>query len=116
MSRVWVVLLAALLASAPAGLAQKKKPPATRAVAGEVTSADDKGVVGAVVQLKDTKTKQVRSFYTQEQGHYYFNGLSPDIDYELTASFEGVGSSTKTLSTFDSRKDAVINLKLNPKK
>jgi hypothetical protein len=116
MSRVWVVLLAALLASAPAGLAQKKKPPATRAVSGEVTSADDKGVVGAVVQLKDTKTKQVRSFYTQEQGHYYFNGLSPDIDYELTASFEGVGSSTKTLSTFDSRKDAVINLKLNPKK
>src|ERR1035438_3078529 len=98
MSRVWVVLLAVLLASAPAGLAQKKKPPATRAVSGEVTSDDDKGVVGAVVQLKDTKTKQVRSFYTQEHGHYYFNGLSPDIDYELTASFQGVGSSTKTLS------------------
>jgi hypothetical protein len=116
MNRVWVVLLAVLLASAPAGLAQKKKGPATRSVSGEVTSADDQGVVGAVVQLKDTKTKQVRSFYTQEHGHYLFNGLSPDVDYELTASFQGAGSPIKTLSTFDSRKDAVINLKLNPKK
>src|ERR1039457_2682100 len=109
MNRVGVVLLAALPASAPAGRAQKKKGPATRSVAGEVTSADGKEVVGAVVQLKDTKTKQVRSFYTQEHGHYYFNGLSPDIDYERSESFEGVGSSTKTLSTFDSRNDAGLN-------
>jgi hypothetical protein len=116
MSRVWVVLLAILLASAPAALAQKKKPPATRSVSGEVTSADEKGVVGAVVQLTDTKTKQVRSFYTQEHGHYYFNGLSPDVDYELTASFEGASSPTKTLSVFDNRKEPTINLKLNPKK
>ena len=116
MSRVWVVLLAIFLASAPAVLAQKKKPPATRSVSGEVTSADDKAVVGAVVQLKDTKTKQVRSFYTQEYGHYLFNGLSPDVDYELTASYQGAESPVKTLSIFDSRKDAVINLKLNPKK
>ena len=119
MSKVLVVLLAVLLAWAPAGLAQndkKKKGPATRSVAGEVTTADDKEAVGAVVQLKDTKTKNVRSFYTQEHGHYYFNGLSPDIDYELTATFEGVASPTKTLSTFDSRKEALVNLKLNPKK
>ncbi len=116
MNRMWVVLLAVLLASAPAGMAQKKKAPATRGVTGQVTSADEKPVVGAVVQLKDTKTKQVRSFYTQEQGRYYFNGLSPDVDYELTASYHGADSPARTLSVFDSRKDPVINLKLNPKK
>ena len=116
MSRVWVVLLAIFLATAPAVLAQKKKPPATRSVSGDVTSADEKGVVGAVVQLKDTKTKQVRSFYTQEHGYYHFDGLSPDIDYELTATFEGASSPTRTLSVFDSRKEPTINLKLNPKK
>jgi hypothetical protein len=116
MKRVWVVLLAVLLASASVGLAQKKKAQATRSVSGEVTAADDKAVVGAVVQLTDTKTKQVRSFYTQEHGHYYFNGLSPDVDYELAANYEGAASPVKTLSVYDSRKDAVVNLKLNPKK
>jgi hypothetical protein len=42
--------------------------------------------------------------------------LSPDVDYELKADYQGASSSTKTLSTFDSRKTATINLKLNPKK
>jgi len=117
MSRVWLVLLAVLLISAPAGFGQgKKKGPNTRTVQGAVTAADESAVVGAVVQLVDTKTKTVRSFITQQNGSYYFQGLSPDIDYELRASYQGASSPTKTLSSFDSRKEAVINLKLNPKK
>ena len=117
MKTMWVVVLAVFLVAAPAGFAQKKpKGPATRSVTGVVTSVDDKPVAGANVQLKDTKTKAIRSSYTQEQGIYSFYGLSPDIDYELTASFEGASSPTKALSTFDPRKEAVVNLKLNPKK
>jgi Carboxypeptidase regulatory-like domain len=85
-------------------------------VQGAVTSADDQAVVGAVVQLKNTKTLQIRSFITKENGTYYFHGLSPDVDYELKADSQGVSSGTKTLSSFDSRKQATINLKLNPKK
>jgi Carboxypeptidase regulatory-like domain len=113
----WAALgLAMLLIAVPAGLAQKKKDSTTRSVLGTVTGPDEKPVVGAVVQLKDTKTKQVRSFYTQDRGEYYFHELSTDIDYELTATFQGASSSTKTLSVFDSRKEAVIHLKLNPKK
>jgi len=108
--------LAILLIAVPAGLAQKKKESATRSVSGLVTGADEKPVVGAVVQLKDTKTKQVRSFYTQEKGDYHFQELSTDVEYELTATFQGASSPTRTLSVFDSRKDPVINLKLNPKK
>jgi hypothetical protein len=69
-----------------------------------------------VVQLKNTKTLQIRSFLSQQDGTYYFHGLSPDIDYELTARTDDAASGTKTLSSFDSRKEAVINLKLNPKK
>ena len=113
---LWVVLLAVLLLLVPGGLAQKKKTPATRSVTGEVTASDDQRVVGAVVQLKDTKTKQVRSFYTQEHGVYRFDGLSTEVDYELSASYQGADSPTRTLSVFDNRKQAVINLKLNPKK
>jgi hypothetical protein len=117
MTRVAAFGIAVFLICMPAAMAQsKKKEPATRSVIGTVTTPDDKLVVGAVVQLTDTKTKQVRSFYTQEHGDYYFRGLSPDIDYELSASYQGTSSPTKTLSNFDTRKEAVINLKLNPKK
>jgi hypothetical protein len=108
--------LAVLLLSVSAGLAQKKKDPATRSVAGVVTNSADQLVVGAVVQLTDTKTKQVRSFYTQEHGDYYFHGLSTDIEYELVATYKGDSSKTRNLSVFDSRKEAVVNLKIEPKK
>jgi len=63
--------------------------------------------------LKNTKTLQIRSFITKDHGAYYFHGLSTDIDYELKAEYQGASSPTKTLSSFDSRKQAVINLKLN---
>ena len=114
-TRLAALCLAVLLLVVPAGLAQKKKESSTRSVSGVVTGADDKPVVGAVVQLKDLKTKNFRSFYTQDKGEYYFHELSTEVDYELTATFNGATSKTKTLTVFDSRKDAVLNLKLNSK-
>jgi hypothetical protein len=117
MRRIWLVLLAvSLLAGAPSGFAQgKKKGDPNRSVQGVVTSSTDDAVSGAVVQLKNTKTLEIRSFVTQEKGAYYFHGLSPDIDYELKADYQGAASGTKTLSSFDSRKEAIINLKLAKK-
>jgi len=117
MTKIAALWLAVFLISAPAGIAQsKKKDPVTRSVSGVVTTPDGKVVVGAVVYLTDTKTKQVRSFYTQEHGDYYFHGLSPDVDYELAATFQGASSNTRKLSVFDTRKEPVVDLKLNPKK
>lgn len=115
--RVVVGLL--LLVFASGLFAQKKnkgdESAETRTVQGAVTTAEDKPVIGAVVQLKNTKTLQIRSFITQQNGTYYFNGLSTDVDYELKAESNGVTSPTKTLSSFDSRKAAVLNLKLTKK-
>ena len=119
MRTVLALMAAVLLVSASASFAQEKKKKGedtTRSVAGAVTAVDDHGVVGAVVQLKNTKTLQIRSFITKENGTYYFHELSPDIDFELKADYQGASSGTKTLSSFDSRKNATINLKLNPKK
>jgi hypothetical protein len=87
-----------------------------RSVQGVVNDGDGKFVSGSVVQLKDTKTLSVRSFITKEDGAYHFHGLSPNVDYELKAEYQGASSGTKSLSSFDSRKQAVINLKLESKK
>lgn len=119
MRKVLAAVAVVLLITASASFGQQKKKKGeetTRSVAGVVSNSDESAAVGAVVQLKNTKTLQIRSFIAKENGSYYFHELSPDIDYELKADFEGASSPTKTLSSFDSRKSATINLKLNPKK
>jgi hypothetical protein len=88
----------------------------SRSVQGMVVDSTGKPVEGAVVQLKDTKTLQIRSFITKADGLYHFHGLSPNVDYELRAEYQGSSSSNKTLSSFDDRKQAVVNLKLDAKK
>jgi hypothetical protein len=87
-----------------------------RMVQGEVTDTQDNALAGAVVQLKNNKTLQVRSFITQADGAYQFHGLDPNVDYSLKADYQGDSSASKTLSSFDSRKKPVINLKLAGKK
>ena len=117
--RYWLAGCCAMLLLASAGLGDKKKAePNIRTVQGTVTDAQNQAFNGAVVQLKNTKTLQIRSFITRDKGSYFFNGLSTDVDYELRADDpkDGTSSGTKTLSSFDSRKQAVINLKLTPKK
>lgn len=110
-------LLAAFCLSASA-FQYKKKPEEEkfRMVQGTVTDSKDNAVDGAVVQLKNSKTLQVRSFITREHGSFYFHGLDPNVDYMLKAEFQESSSDAKTLSSFDSRKQPVINLKLDKKK
>lgn len=100
-----------------AGLSfDKKDEDKLRLVQGTVTDAQGNPAVGAVVQLKNNKTLQVRSFITQENGTYQFHGLDPNVDYSLKADYQGASSASKTLSSFDSRKEPVINLKVDAKK
>jgi hypothetical protein len=111
-----IAVALALLGLVPAAAvwAQKKnQDSSTRSVQGTVANASGAAVAGAVVQLKNTKSLQIRSFITKDQGEYYFNSLSPDTDYELRAMFSGASSPTKTLSAFDGRKQAIFNLKLD---
>src|SRR5258707_7562361 len=101
-----------LLASVPAGFAQKKGgDTGARSVEGVVSNPDDTPAVGAVVQLENTKTQQIRSYITKEDGKYRFYELSTEVDYKLKADHNGATSGAKTLSSFDGRKQAIINLK-----
>lgn len=95
---------------------KEKDDPNVRAVTGTVRSADDKLVEGAVVQLKNAKTMQIRSFITKADGVYQFQGLSTNVDYELHAESKGMESAERTLSTFDDRKRAIMHLRLEKKK
>ena len=84
-----------------------------REVEGTVTDAHGAPVDKAVVQLKDTKSLQIESFITDAAGRYHFAGLSTDVEYQLKANYEGMTSGWKTLSLFNAKKVATVNLKLN---
>ncbi|HEX4136840.1 MAG TPA: carboxypeptidase-like regulatory domain-containing protein [Bryobacteraceae bacterium] len=102
-----------VLALATLAFGQKKsKEPQEKSVSGMVTDASGNPVPGAIVQLKNLKTLQVRSFIAKDMGDYYFQGLATDVDYELKADANGKSSATRTLSSFDSHTEAKINLQL----
>ena len=105
-----------LLCAGTARAAKKDENANVRTVQGVVNSAQGEAVNGAVVQLKNVKTLQIRSFITRDNGSYYFHGLNTDVDYQLRADYNGASSGDKTLSSFDNRKTAVMNLKLGSPK
>jgi protocatechuate 3,4-dioxygenase beta subunit len=111
LKRIAAVLLVMMMATVM--FAQKKdKSPTEKSVSGIVTDAGGNPVPGAVVQLKNMKTLQVRSFIAKDKGDYYFHGLSPDVDYQLQAQANGKESSSRTVSTFDSHPEVVINFQV----
>jgi uncharacterized protein YlaN (UPF0358 family) len=108
-----IIVVAGLASLAFGQFGQKKsKEPAEKAVSGIVTDAAGNPAQGAVVQLKNLRTLQVRSFIAKEMGDYYFYGLSTDVDYEIKAEFNGKSSATRTLSSFDTRAEAKVDLQV----
>jgi hypothetical protein len=81
-------------------------------VTGKVLTADGEAVAGAVVQMKNGRTLQIRSFISQDGGSYHFAGLNPEVDYELSARFKGRSSKTKTVSHFASDQNVRVDLVL----
>ena len=94
----------------------KSRDTSVRNVEGVVSLPGGAPAVAAVVQLKNLKNLQIRSFITDEQGKYQFQNLSTNMDYELTATHNDLVSQKRTLSVFDTRLDAIVNLQLEPKK
>jgi len=92
---------------------RKKAESNERSLTGTIVDKADALVEGAVVQIKDTKTLRVRSFLTKADGKYQFHGLSVDTDYEVKAERQGISSETRTLTVYDTRKEPILNLKLD---
>jgi hypothetical protein len=81
-----------------------------------VLNKEGASVAGAVVLLKDTKTLQIRSYITQQDGRYHFYGLSSDINYEVRAQSGDLSSPKKNITVFDSRSRILVKLKLKNKR
>jgi len=93
-----------------------KREAQLRTVHGIVQDKSENLISEGVVFLKNTRTNVVRSSYTDTTGKYRFSGLDPNADYEIHAEKEGSQSATHTVSSFDSRKDITLNLKIDKKK
>ncbi len=83
-----------------------------RVVSGAVLNDAAEPVVGATVFLRNEKTKAIRSYTSTNMGHFYFAQVNMAEDYDLWAEKGGKKSPTKTVSSWDSRKEYSNDLKL----
>jgi hypothetical protein len=104
---------ASLSLSAPPLLAQSKTD---RIVEGKVVDKADAAVKGATVFLKDGHTLAVKSYIAADDGSYRFGQLAQNTDYELWAESGGKKSAVKNISSFDTRYQFNINLKIDKDK
>jgi len=107
-----VLLVFAWIAAAQ----DSKKESPLRTVRGTVTDKSETPLPNSVVFLKNLRTNAVRSSFADADGNYRFSGLDPNVDYEVHAELEGAKSLVKTVSSFDSRKEITLNLKIDRKK
>ena len=113
------MLLLGFLISLPAGSQSKQDKKAEaqlRTVHGSVLDSSENPVGSGVVYLVNVKTQAVRTLYAGDDGAYRFSGLDPNVDYEIHAEREDMTSPTRTVSSYDSRRDIEMTLKLSKKK
>jgi len=81
-----------------------------RDVSGIVTDSRGNALPRVAVQLENTRDLSVRSYITDKDGRYHFNGLNDDIDFTLRANYRNYWSKPKTLSKFDASIHPAVNL------
>jgi hypothetical protein len=97
-----------------AATAEKNPNASLRILIGQVMNSDTSAPLpDAIVYLKNNSTQSVHTYIADKEGNYRFTNLSPDVDYQVYADFQGHKSDPKTLSQFDSRKNPTINLKID---
>lgn len=105
-----------LAAGYPSIAQTKKGEPELRTVHGSVVDDGENPAPTSVVYLMNAKTQAVRTYIADDGGNYRFAGLDPNVDYQIHAEHNGTASSTRTISSFDTRHDITLILKLSRKK
>jgi len=112
-----------LAATSPSPQARFPRPPdgrvdprAPKTLTGQVVDKEGKGLAQAVVYLENQRTKEIRTHISDDEGNYRFNGLNPENDFSVHAEHHGASSSTRTVSSFDEKKDVYLVLEIDPAK
>ena len=115
--RAILLLLAALALSCVEASAQGDKHESQlRTVRGQVLDKQESPLATARVYLRNLRTQTVKTYISDDAGNYRFSGLDPNVDYELHAERDELTSAKRRVSSFDTRKEIVLNLKLDKKK
>src|ERR1700730_2287646 len=110
-----LLLLAGFVIATLPGYAKDKSSDTGRLLTGRVVDREDAPLPNAVVYLANTRTRAVKTFIVSQDGEYRFPALSPSVDYEVYAQYNGHKSDTKTVSQFDTRPQININLRVDTK-
>ena len=113
---LFVVMLSLTASAYSQDSKQDKKEAQLRTVRGVVTDKSENPLPGSVVFLKNLRTNAVTSRFADSDGSYRFSGLDPNAEYEVHAELEGAKSQSRSVSSLDSRKEMIINLKIDKKK
>lgn len=95
---------------------QKRAEAQLRTLHGSVINKNEDPVPSSIVYLKNVRSQSIKTYIADSSGNYKFSGLDPNVDYELHAETQDLMSSTRTISSFDSRRDIEVILKLSRKK
>jgi len=94
----------------------KGKESQLRTVRGTVVDSSESPVETAVVYLKNVRTLDITTHLSDSDGTFRFSGLDLNVNYEIHAEKDGWTSATRSISSFDTRKEFVLTLKLDHKK
>ena len=112
----WIFLLLAWVAIQPQTIVAQSLAQSVRVVQGMAQNSEGQPQQNAVVYLQDQKTQEVRTYITEADGHYRFGQLSSEVDYQLWAEYKGHKSKTRSISSFDSKKQFNFDLKIDTAK
>ena len=115
---VFLLIAALSIAAAPQDKDKDaaKHEASLKSVRGLVTDKAESPIPASVVFLKNNRSNAIRSYIADDAGNYRFSGLDPNVDYEIHAEKDGAKSQTRTISSFDSKKEIILNLKIDKKK
>jgi hypothetical protein len=111
---VFLASITSLLFALAAGFASAQSS-AAKSLQGKVFGSGDTPLSGAIVYLQDGKTNTIRSFISTDDGSYRFGQLASDTDYQVWAQYKNAKSPAKTVSSYDSRKQVIIDLRIKTK-
>jgi hypothetical protein len=110
------LLMPSLILNAPSLSAKEKPLRPLRSVTGLVSDESENPISGATVTLTDLESGKKLASYTGDDGRYLFSSLEWTREYQVQATFKGITSRVRKVTTIDPRSNITLNLQIPPPK